>query len=1043
MSAKNRVKVISASAGSGKTHKLMELVRGEVKNQLKASELVAVTYTKKAAEELKQRIREELIDSGEVDAARRMASARIGTVHSVCAELLKRFSFEDGSSPRQRILEETETQRLFDDALNESLSREALEELTRLSIRFETPVIDLIKEIRVIASLIRQNHLGPDSITGSVKASLERIALVTEPSQKGSARGSLQAALDAFVRRHPSAPWTVQKAVDAHEEVLSAAQGFTELSWASWVRLSKLDPGVKAKDAFNEVLEAAKGFIHDQELKDDLASMIRLSFEAATKANRHFSGMKRSLGVLDYGDLEEKMLELLDDDSVREQLSSELKVLFVDEFQDTNPIQLAIFLKLSALCERTVWVGDIKQSIYRFRGADPGLMKSILDSMGEDKIEVLGSNWRSAPAVVEIVNTLFSDAFRQDGIAPDQVVQKPEWKHALPAEPLEVWSIKGGNKNERANRVAVGIAQTLAKGQRVIDRDSSIERPVRPGDMAVLCRSNDECKLLAAGLDELGIANSVVGGKLGKLPEVELALSAYRFLINPDDKVAAASLALVLGVDRNTWLESARTAQPAETWHPALERISKARAMIAELSVPEKLDLAISVASIESAIEKMPSGDARLFHLSALRQEVRTYEESCRASYTPCTDSGFLQYLDDAEPEVPATHHPDAVTISTYHKSKGLEWPLVVLASLEKEPREDGLFGIRAGMAEGCVFDPAIPLANRRVTFLPWAFGKQKKIDSVDAVMARSPLLARFDHEECAELRRLLYVGLTRARETLVLIDNLGKHGVAKSALRVLSDESGCLLEFQPVENVVRIGKTRFTAKFREVPAVLPENDRIEVARRKGARVLPDPTPRVGEGRPLYLQPSHLTQAHAPAMKTGVSIGRTLKWGSRLILKRLTEKDQDQRERSDYVGSAVHLFLGSDDLQAEASRRKLHAEKILKRWSLFETLDPAELVAASDRFSSAIRELWPEGRIHREIPMEMELDGSIVRGAMDALVVTGHEIAIIDHKTSIKGSDEIPALAGQYALQLAAYAKAAALIHPERKVSTWIHNPDG
>lgn len=1028
----SEVKLISASAGSGKTYRLMELVHEEVGNGLKANGLLAVTYTKKAAEELKQRIREKLVESGKVDSARSMASARIGTVHSICGEILKRFSFEDGSSPRQKVIDENESARLFENSLNEALTDSALKDLSEVAWKFGTKTEELITDVRRLALIIRQNNLSDAALKESLRLSLAKIHLVTENPRDNSSQANLVAEMERFLQNHPTPQDTTKTTATAHklvEDVLAEINNRNApLSWYLWVKLSKVKAGVKSDALFDGVREAARSFISNRDLRSDFEKMINLAFTLATDASQKFKNKKKNLGVLDYGDLEEKTLALLNKESVQADLKSELDVLFVDEFQDTNPIQLAIFLKLSTLCKKTVWVGDLKQSIYRFRGADPELMKAVIQELGKGKIEVLDSNWRSVPDVINFVNELYSAAFLVDGIPEDQVTQKCKWQHPIQTNGLEVWDGSGKNQGERTQKLANGILALLNEKLKITDRETEAQRDLRAGDVSILCRSNDECVQLSEELKVLGIASSVVGGTLLSLPEITMALAAFRYLVNSRDTVAAAEIALALGTDKDEWLQNAVIGNKADTWNPALSRISQARESISEMSIREKLDLALSVIPIDTVIEKMSNGDNRAFHISALRQEAKKYEDVCQAAFLPCTDMGFLEYLGKNEPPIPSTSHTEAVSILTYHSSKGLEWPVVIMASLDKEVREPSLFEVRQEMVAGSKFKSTDPLANRIVTYLPWPFGDNKKVDEVDALTDGLPEIAALRYAEESETRRLLYVGMTRAREKLILFNTI-KKVVEESMLGVLQKDSQALLAFDPDNSKIVVNKKKLDCAYKGPSSVASG---AYVTAEKHSIVLPQGTPLIGDVKPLYLQPSNISEKDFSFSFGEISIGKNFKWGNKRILKRV--KDD---ARADIIGSAVHLFLGSDNGKLD------HVDSILKSWNLNETLDANELVEASDRLHNSIKELWPSGKVFHEVPMEMSLDGSIVRGAIDCLVVTENEVAVIDHKTITATDDQMLAVGNKYKYQLAAYATAVQRHFKGKKVSTWIHNPDG
>ena len=1053
---KRDVKLISASAGSGKTYRLMEIVCEEVGAGLKARGLIAVTYTKKAAEELKQRIREKLVESGQIETARSMAASRIGTVHSICADLLKRFAFEDGSSPRQRVIDEIEANRLFEASLNETLKPEHLRDLAGLANKLSMGIGDLVGKVRSIASLARQNDMNEGAMRESIQISIAQIDQVLLPPLASSTLQGLAAELKDFTTKYPDPPDTKKNTAEAHKMVFDLKSKIVDqkrnLPWAEWVRLTKLSPSVKTSDLYAGIIDKAKGFMSNPDLRADLRATIEILFGLAQLAMVSYAQKKQNLGVLDYADLEQKTLHLLNRKEIQEQLASEIDVLLVDEFQDTNPVQLAIFLKLSELCRKTVWVGDLKQSIYRFRGADPILMKSIMDGLDDPNPEILKDNWRSRPEIVAFASDLFSLAFSVDGIPKEQVTQTSKWRHALDGPAIEVWEATGKNKGERALKFCHGVYAYLATGKMIVDRDTEKQRKIRPGDVAILCRSNDECLDISKALNELGLESSVAGGALLEQPEVALALAAYRFLMNSRDTLAAAELTLGLGSDPNGWLGQALDGADPTSWHSALQRLSIAREQTTEMSIREKLDLAIALVPLESWVERLEEGEKRLFHLSALRQEAQKYESSCHAAFDPCTDLGFLEFLEEVEPGLPSSAHPDAIHITTYHSSKGLEWPVVILASLEQSPHEASLFGLRVEMKDKARFDPTEPLKNRIIAYLEWPFGGFSSVPELDQRLASAPKMPVLHKESQAELRRVLYVGMTRAREHLILLNNLGKTPIEETVMGALGGKDGkCLLQFPTTDNKIKVGTHSHACLRREL--ALPKDtdhesgDEADSVPTPKTLMTPVGSPKPGPYQPLYLQPSKLNIAHAPTLSFQVEAGRLSNWGEALLLKNRgaldSANDGEEESSKDVIGTAVHLFLGSDLYGEPHVKRLAHATSIINDWAISSAVRAVDLLGASDRFRSAVEGLWPGAKIYREVPMEFELHGSLVRGSVDCLIDAGTELIIVDHKTTSATAPQAIETAGRYRFQLSAYAEAARRAYPDRKISVWLHNPDG
>ncbi|MCK6581440.1 MAG: UvrD-helicase domain-containing protein, partial [Anaerolineae bacterium] len=177
-----------------------------------------------------------------------------------------------------------------------------------------------------------------------------------------------------------------------------------ELYWHEWVKISKAKVGAKSRDLFEDLRTFALRHDEHPQFRADVRRFIETVFDIAMDALGEYEQYKKKRGLIDYTDMETYVSRLLRIDSVRDALRDELDLLLVDEFQDTSPIQLDIFLQLSRLARHSIWVGDPKQSIYGFRGAEPALMQAIINATGGVQPEnVLRKSWRSWPDIVYAV----------------------------------------------------------------------------------------------------------------------------------------------------------------------------------------------------------------------------------------------------------------------------------------------------------------------------------------------------------------------------------------------------------------------------------------------------------------------------------------------------------------------------------------------------------------------------------------------------------------------------------------------------------------
>ena len=185
------------------------------------------------------------------------------------------------------------------------------------------------------------------------------------------------------------------------------------LAWSEWVKLSNEQPTKRSQPSAEPVGDIASRYEQHPGLHADIQEWTRRLFELAARALTTYQTLKAERGLMDFVDQEHQVLRLLDLPAVSDSIEQELDLLLVDEFQDTSPIQLALFLKLATLAKECIWVGDIKQAIYGFRGTDPDLMNAVVSQLEHsgNATEILPSSWRSRPPLVELVNALFVPAF--------------------------------------------------------------------------------------------------------------------------------------------------------------------------------------------------------------------------------------------------------------------------------------------------------------------------------------------------------------------------------------------------------------------------------------------------------------------------------------------------------------------------------------------------------------------------------------------------------------------------------------------------------
>lgn len=796
------IRVISAGAGSGKTYKLTQelvtILSAQGNKKVKASGIFATTFTKKAALELQERVRKSLLENGLNEEAESLNNSLIGTIHSLGVKLLKRFSFEAGVSPNVDVLPEEDQQIMFNNSLANLLSNEKVQRIEQLAKRLSIPEeYDWRKDIQSISDQARSNKFDAAAWENSNSSSISSLFELLPPKSADSAQqwnSKLASLVDAVIPQLEGGEDTT-KATKQIEDYLKSVRNELHLQgavpWYAWAKISKFKPGKKSREICEELIEYSKTHLAHPDFRTDIEEFISEIFNLAESAVKEFKTFKDNRGYLDYTDMEVMVLDLLDNETVQQVLKEELEILIVDEFQDTNPIQLSIYLKMARLASHSIWVGDPKQSIYAFRGGDPALMISIIDQLGGVKKEnILPYSWRSRTDLVHLVNSIFVSAFKQ--LPEEQITLSPQRTFEKENQQLNTANIhwhfetvngKKPKKELQANFVAQKIKSLLDQDQIYFeDKQTGEIKLLQAGDIAILCRSNKSCGIVAQELSKLGIQSDIGGAGLLKLPEIRLVLACLNLLVNADDDLSKAEIvALTFELElkeiidsRLSFLEDAQD-KKKKGWlnkNQLIKRLLNFQKEIKELSPSEILELLLQEIELNKllAIWGEPLTN-RLSNIDTLRTFVNEYESSCGRLHMGASLSGWLAWLNrkarlNAD-SVESVKSPDAIQVLTYHKSKGLEWPLVICLELDKSSI-DRTWGLQVIQNENEV-DLENPLQNRWVKYWVNPYGGQEKNTDLRNLILQSDYQQKAKLKSKEEESRLLYVGLTRARDYLVL----------------------------------------------------------------------------------------------------------------------------------------------------------------------------------------------------------------------------------------------------------------------------------
>ena len=797
------LKIISAGAGSGKTFRLTLEMTEYINNGVRISGIMATTFTSKAAAELQERVREALLKAGKFKEANELSNALIGTVHGIGVKLLRRFAFEAGVSPEVDIISAEDQQVMFNNALATVLKEKTLRDMerlvTKLGLNKRTKDYDWREKVREITDVARGNDFDGSVLAKSKQLSFASFqGLLGEKTEQTSKKmyPILVAAIEDAVnniREGGDETATTNTGVTELKNIKKEIATQGEIPWYSWVKISKLKVGAKSKKFLEELIEIAKKHDTFADFHQDIQDFMDTIFDVSAKAIEEYQAYKRLRGLIDYTDMEILVKHLLEQEEVQNVLRDELDLLMVDEFQDTNPIQLAIFFKLSQLAKHAVWVGDPKQSIYGFRGADPKLMKAIVQAQGGVKKEnILEHSWRSRHDVVATTNAIFDKAFHDITTEEVELYPKREEK-PLFSPSLKHWYFELDGEGKQPNQswfdlcIATTLKKYLEKEEYIEAKKDKAIRVIQPNDVAILCRTNTQCDDVAKALHQVGIKSAIARKGLLMTAEARLLLACLKCMLDPSDALSVAEILVLAGEIstgeiiemRLAYLDELGEKYDDNSWANNtfyIEKIKKLRRDAAEFSSSEMLNLLIEELDLRTIIMTWGKSAQRLDNVDVIRKFALNYEDACNRLNTAASLGGFILWLSDLQAndndQQAFGEDKDAVNILTYHRSKGLEWPVVICHALEGELK-DNVYGLSVvSEKEEVDFDDL--LGHRWLRFWVNPYSDQSKNTPLEERLELSDIQRQVTVATLAEEIRLLYVGVTRARDYLIFPSRKG-----------------------------------------------------------------------------------------------------------------------------------------------------------------------------------------------------------------------------------------------------------------------------
>ena len=1050
------VRVITASAGSGKTYRLTkELEDAIVTGRARPESIIATTFTKQSAAELIERARTRLLQAGRGREAHQLLAARIGTVNAVCGSLVADFAFELGLTPELRVLDEVTSELEFRRALARVVSSEQADELGSLTAWFEQD-FDWRQEVRRIVDAARANGMLASDLHACGELSIRDLdACMGGCAEDGELDRSLDDALTMAIA-----------AITAGSDATKGTAGYLDLlrlsahdlatkrlRWGGWAKLTSEKPTKKSLAHAAAVQQVAARHAAHPQLRAQMHALIRMLFRVAADGLAAYEAHKRARGVIDFVDQESLALELLRRTDVRAALHGQIDLVLVDEFQDTSPIQLAVFLELAALATESVWVGDPKQAIYGFRGTDPALMDVAIESLTSATtdpdlvdqaaarlsggvVETLGTSYRSRPALVRITSEVFARAFAHHGMPEVRTRLRPSRDDEPDGlgQVLEYWpfDLERDTAPARAAAVAAGVRDLLGRDVRVRGLDAV--RGLRRSDLAVLCRTNKQCQDVADALGALDVPAVVPRMDLFDTTEALVVIAGMQLWVDPGDALAASEIARLISYPLNldAVVTRALAAPGADAFRddPTVARVLAAREAGRDRDPLAAVDVVIEATRLRELCAGWGNTALRLANLDALRGHAASYVEKSLAAGDAPTLVGTLRRFTEmtdasswktsrADSQALLTGE-DAVTVSTWHRAKGLEWPITVLFGLEslRDPRSHGVHV----MSDPASFDVSDPLRGRWIRFWPNPYSNNQQKGPVRDAFERSATHAMLVSRAEREALRVLYVGWTRARDRLVFAATRGK--LLQGLVGTLSAIDPSLI-CEPTAAKTGVESVSWAAHEVSISAVPPRPvPPIQAVPVPGVVTLGQ-TPQV---RPAArIAPSSV----APV---ACGIGEVVMLGPRIAIL--------GSPRMEELGHAVHGFLAADRAGMSDDDRLAMANELLQRFRVDDNLAARDLLFVASRFWGWIHSRFAGARLHCEYPIAHRTESAtIVAGTIDLVVRSGNQAVIIDHKSFAGRGTSAATRTMEYSGQVAAYAAAIQATLPGSVVSTWIHYP--
>lgn len=1136
--------LVSAAAGSGKTAVLVERVIRRLTdkdNPCSAEDLLIVTFTRAATAQMREKIGAAILKRLSEDPTDRhlrrqymlLPFAKICTIDSFCNDIVRENFHALGISPDYSLLD-NETAVIMKNDVCEAMLERAYEEdsdgrFSELSDMMSSGSSDedfakLIIKMYDISTAYPFPDLWLNSLIGEYSqpdinksrwggiikkyvcdmldycVSLSRdmmTAMESDPIVADAYGAAVQSDINMYaeLREKINSDW--DEALEAFKTVKYMSLGRVPKGYESETKNVVTTARKKLKD----LLKKVPGImcVSSEEHADDMRLLrdpVTKLIELVKQFGREYSAEKDKMNSADFSDILHRALNLLavsdgsggyiKTDLARE-LSSHYVEILVDEYQDINEAQDMIFRAISADENNLFTVGDVKQSIYRFRQAMPEIFlrrRSTTHSFesGEYPMGItLGSNFRSRVGVTSCVNYIFRQLMSteageleyDDSEALNAAAKYPE--RDTPDCELHVVTDKGNRADTleaQARYVARYIDRTVREGKMLVTKGGALH-PASYGDFCILLRTaKNVSSVYANALSERGIpVFSPETGGFFEAAEISFILSLLRVLDNPvqDIPLAAVMLSPLFGFSAGELADiraSAKERLEAGETEPLYRSVAvsadggskKAAAFLKKIESLRRLSLTLSAGELvrrvceetgfDAIVGAMPDGERRRLNVGLLCDYAEKYEAAGNLGL-----SGFIRFIDkvartsgDLATAARPSENADIVRIMTVHQSKGLEFPICILADMQHAFNE-------RDNTESVLISSSAGLGMKRRT--------EDGISVYDTASRRAAVITS-ERMGRSEEMRVLYVALTRAKENLVMVTSVPnpEKGLAKVAVECGIGERAnpfAVLRMNNFSDLVLAALMRHPAADElrklsgvDVPIFLSEKDRFKlkvVVSDSESFMTESANEQKIAAKPVFFNEvqARLDYSDPRSVLSSVPAKRAASDGS----ERGINREYFASSRPAFMssggltpaqrGTATHKFMQFSDYSAARANIESELARLVDGGFLSEDEGKAVNIGAAKRFfmsplaerifasDNVMREkkfaaLFPAKFFYPELTGEAAEEKIVVQGIADCVFVEDGELVIVDYKTDTGVDAE--ALLDRYSAQLEIYREA-------------------